>query len=127
MYGVNTDALMSDSGTYPDLKHSCIRSSAEDLYMGTLNNGTHAVNQLIVIFFAAVILISVYVRNGIKDNMEMRIGSIFVLCHNYLINSSDTLIGHQTLKNRETIGKLFVKFPTPKLCKSNNFALGTVR
>jgi hypothetical protein len=35
----------------------------------SVNNGTHAVNQLIVIFFAAVILISVYVGNCIKDNM----------------------------------------------------------
>lgn len=53
------------------------------------NNRTHAVDQLIVIFLTAMIFIPVYVGNGIKDNMEMRIWGILMLCYDYLINSSD--------------------------------------
>ena len=34
--------------------------------------------------------------------------------------------GHQVPRNRETIGKVPVKFSSLKLCKPNNFALGTV-
>lgn len=53
------------------------------------DKGTHAVDQLIVIFFTAMIFIPVYVGNGIKDNMKMRIWGVLMLCYDYLINSSD--------------------------------------
>lgn len=55
------------------------------------NNGIHTIDQLIVIFLAAMILIPIYVGNSIKDHMEMRIGRIFMLRYDNLINSPDKL------------------------------------
>ena len=56
-----------------------------------MNNRTHLIDQLVIILFSTTVFVSVYKGNRVKNYMEMRIRSIFMLCHYNLINFAYTV------------------------------------